>query len=109
MAIGNTLHLYWRYVIISIRAQLQYRASFIIQCLARFLISGIEVIGLAALFDRFGSLRGWALAEVGLFYGMIGVAFALAEAIGRGFDVFFRFIRTGDFDRLLLRPRSTAL
>ncbi|HEV2472719.1 MAG TPA: ABC-2 family transporter protein, partial [Chthonomonadales bacterium] len=37
------------------------------------------------------------------------VAFALAEGIGRGFDVFSNLVKSGDFDRLLLRPRSTVL
>jgi ABC-2 type transport system permease protein len=44
-----------------------------------------------------------------MFYGIIGIAFALAEAVPRGFDLFGRIIRAGDFDRILLRPRSAAL
>jgi ABC-2 type transport system permease protein len=35
--------------------------------------------------------------------------FALADGISRGFDQFGPMVRTGDFDRLLLRPRSTVL
>jgi ABC-2 type transport system permease protein len=46
---------------------------------------------------------------VALLYGMVNVAFALGEGIGRGFDVFPNLVKSGDFDRLLLRPRSTAL
>jgi len=61
------------------------------------------------MFDRFESLRGWRLGEVAIFYGMITVAFALAEAIGRGFDTFPRMVKSGEFDRVLLRPRYTTL
>ena len=61
------------------------------------------------LFDRFKQLRSWTLAEVALFYGLITTAFGLASMIGRGFDVFSRQIVSGDFDRVLLRPRSAAL
>jgi ABC-2 type transport system permease protein len=104
----NTLHLYRRYAAISIRAQMQYRTSFLLQSLSQLLLTGFEFLGLVALFTRFGSLRGWTLPEVGFFYGIIGVAFAIAEAIPRGFDVFSRTIRAGDFDRILLRPRSAA-
>ncbi len=39
---------------------------------------------------------------------MANVSFALSEAFGRGFDVFSGLVRTGEFDRLLLRPRSTT-
>ena len=71
--------------------------------------TGIEFLGIWALFDRFGSLRGWKLPEVAIFYGVANVAFAIAEALARGFDTFPNLVKSGDFDRLLLRPRSTAL
>ena len=74
------LRLYFRYLGISVRSQMQYRASFVMMAVGHFLVTGIEVVGIWALFDRFGSLRGWTLAEVGLFYGLIHVAFALADA-----------------------------
>ena len=35
--------------------------------------------------------------------------FALADAMSRGFDTFGTMVKSGDFDRLLTRPRSTAL
>ena len=105
----NALRLYSRYVGISIRAQMQYRASFIMFSLGHFVANGAEFLALWALFDRFGSLRGWTLGEVALFYGMISISFALAEAVARGFDNFAGTVRSGEFDRVLLRPRSTAL
>jgi len=47
---------------------------------------------------------------VALLYGVISVSFALADGLTRGFDVFgTQFVKTGDFDRLLVRPRSTVL
>jgi len=104
----NAVQLYFRYINISLRSQMQYRASFIMMTIAHFLITGIEIIGIWALFARFGSLRGWLLAEVALFYGMVNIAFSISQAAGRGFDVFSRLIKNGDFDRLLLRPRSTS-
>ena len=105
----DALALYGRYLGVSVRAQMQYRASFVLQTLGLFLVSVIEFLGVWALFDRFGSLRDWSLAEVALFYGVVNVAFSCAEAVARGFDVFGEFVKRGDFDRLLLRPRSTVL
>jgi ABC-2 type transport system permease protein len=104
----NAFSLYLRYIVISIRSQMQYRISFLIHVLSHFLVCGIEFLGLAALFHRFGTIEGWSLAEVGLFYGMISIAFAIAEAVPRGFDIMGRLIRNGDFDRILLRPRNAA-
>jgi ABC-2 type transport system permease protein len=105
----DATRLYFRYIGISIRSQMQYRASFVMLTLGRFLTTGIEIACIWVLFERFGSLKGWSLAEVALFYGLINVAFAIAESVGRGFDTFPGMVKGGDFDRLLLRPRSTAL
>ena len=105
----NSLRLYWRYVGVAIRCQMQYRASFVLFTIGHFLSSGIEIISIWALFARFKSLGGWQLPEVAFFYGMINIAFALAEGIGRGFDTFSNLVKSGDFDRLLLRPRGITL
>jgi len=37
------------------------------------------------------------------------VTYALCDAISHGFDQFAQTVKSGDFDRLLLRPRSTVL
>lgn len=104
----NWLRLYRRYVEISLRSQMQYRTSFLIHALAHFTVTGLEFLGFAAVFQRFGQIQGWTLPQMGLFYGIISVAFAIAEALPRGFDVFSNLIKSGDFDRILVRPRSAA-
>jgi ABC-2 type transport system permease protein len=106
----NGLALYGRYVAASIRGQMAYPAGLAIQSLASFLITVVEFIGVWALFHRFGQIAGWRLGEVALFYGLASVIFAISDAVTRGFDVFGQaFVKTGGFDRLLLRPRSPAL
>ena len=106
----NALRLYGRYAAASIRGQMQYPGSFLLLSLAQFANTAISFVGVWALFARFGRIGGWSLGEVALCYGVIGVAFALADTVSRGFDVFGpQFVKTGDFDRLLLRPRATAL
>jgi ABC-2 type transport system permease protein len=79
------------------------------QSIGSLLITGIEVLSMWALFARFGTVRGWAMPEVALFYGMISISFSLSEAVGRGFDLFSAMLKDGGFDRLLVRPRSTVL
>lgn len=105
----DALALYGRYLGISIRGQMQYRVSFLLASFGQFLATGIEFLGVWALFDRFGAIRGWSLAEVALFYGIANVAFAFADAFSTGFDQLGDFIRRGEFDRVLLRPRSAVL
>jgi ABC-2 type transport system permease protein len=101
--------LYLRYVAVSIRTQLQYPASFAMATFGHFLGTTVEFLGVLALFDRFGALSGWTLAEVAFFYGLADLTFAIADALGVGFATFGTLVKSGDFDRVLLRPRSAAL
>ncbi len=105
----DALRLYRRYLAISVRAQLTYRATFAMKAFGHLLVTGIEFIAIWALFARFGTLGGWTLPEVGLIYAIVDIAFAIAEATNRGFDKFGSILKAGDFDRMLLRPRSTVL
>jgi ABC-2 type transport system permease protein len=101
--------LYLRYVSLALRSQLQYRASLVMQLVGVLCITSVEFLGLVALFARFGQIRGWSLAQAALLYGMVEVSFAVSELTGRGLDTFGSLVLSGDFDRLLLRPRSTLL
>lgn len=106
---ADALRLLARYLGVSIRGQMQYRASFVMSALGQFFITGIEFLGVWALFDRFGHIEGWTLAEVSLFYGVVNVSFSFADALSMGFDKFSVSVKSGEFDRMLLRPRTTAL
>jgi len=106
----NGLVMYWRLVSQSVRAQLQYRLSFLLMSLGSFVVTAVEALGLWALFDRFGMLGQWTLPQVAFLFGLVNCVFAFTEALTRGFDVFgSEFVRTGEFDRVLLRPRTTVL
>src|SRR4030095_767738 len=106
----NAISLYFRLLALSVRAQMQYRVSFALMSMAQFVVTGVEMVGVWALFARFGSLIPWTLPQVALFYGVVNVGFAFTDAFARGFDLFgAQFVKTGNFDRLLLRPRSTVL
>lgn len=104
------LRLLLRLVAASLRAQAQYPGSTIMLTVGQFLGNGIELLALWALFDRFGNVQGWHFGEVAVFFGLVHMMFALADLICRGFDVLgTEFLRTGDFDRVLLRPRAATL
>lgn len=105
----TNLRLYTRYIGISIRSQMEYRVSFIMQTLAHFLVTILEFVAVWALFQRFENIRGWSFYEIAVFYGMISIAFSINDFLTRGFDIISRLIRTGELDRYLLRPRSTVL
>jgi ABC-2 type transport system permease protein len=105
----NAIRLYGRYAQLSLRRQLVRRAEAVLTAIGVFVITASEFFVVWALFDRFDQLRGWRLPEVALLYAMVSITWALADAIGRGFDGFASLVRTGEVDRLLLRPRSLVL
>lgn len=105
----DALRLWVAYAGASVRGQMQYRASFVVGVLGQFLATGIEFIAVWTLFDRFGALDDWSLAEVGVFYGVAHTAIALADMLSTGFDRAGRLIGEGLLDRVLLRPRTTVL
>ena len=88
---------------------MQYKASFIMQSIGQFLMFGIEFLAIWTLFDRFHTLMGWTLPEVGFLYGFISIVFSLADAGSKGFEMVPTLIRTGEMDRILLRPLSPLL
>ena len=106
----NAIFLLTRYFSASIRGQLQYPTSTLMLTGGQFLSTVIDIFAAWALFARFGPIQGWTFGDVAMFFGMISVSFAIADFLSRGFDMFgAHFVRTGDFDRVLLRPRSATL
>jgi ABC-2 type transport system permease protein len=104
----NSLCLYFRYIGVSIRSQMQYKASFIVLSVGELIVQSTECLAIWALFDRFKFINGWTFPEIAMLYGIVHIAFALSQAVARGFDMFGNLVKSGDFDRLLLRPRSTS-
>jgi ABC-2 type transport system permease protein len=88
---------------------MQYRASFVMFSIGTFGVTFVEFVGILVRFERFGTLQGWHLLEVAFLYDLVNVAFTVADSGTRGFDHFGSMVKASDFDRLLLRPRPTAL
>ena len=106
----NEFVLLGSYIRNCLRAQMLYPTAFLLRLSTQFLVTIVEFGGLFALFARFGHIKGWTFAEVALFYGIVSTAFSLCDMSARGFDMFGpQFIKTGDFDRVLLRPRSATV
>jgi len=106
----SDVRLLLRLIAASLRAQAQYPASAIMLTLGQFTGTVIEIVAVWALFDRFGNVHGWQFGEVAVFYGIVNIMFSIADVLTRGFEVLgTEFLRTGEFDRVLLRPRAVTL
>jgi ABC-2 type transport system permease protein len=88
---------------------MQYRTSFWLLSFGQFFIPFTVFAGLYFLFERFGQIKGWEFFEVALCFAVIHMAFATSECFARGYDAFSSLVVNGEFDRVLVRPRSTVV
>lgn len=105
----GAFRLYCHFISVIIRCKMQYKKSFIMYTIGAFLVSFNVFVGIFFLFRRFTNIKGFTYTEVLLCYSIVLMAFTLAEMFARGFDTFPDLVRTGGFDRVLLRPRGIML
>jgi ABC-2 type transport system permease protein len=104
----SELALYTRYLRINFLSGLQYK-GWVMQIVNVLFTVITDPIDVLLLFARFGPIGAWGVERVMLVYGISLTSFGLAELFSRGYDAFPWQIRTGAFDRILLRPRSTMV
>ena len=100
------MKLYFKYVSMLLKCQMQYKVSFILTVIGQFLVSFTTFLGLYFMFSRFNSVNGFTFSEVILCFSIVLMAFSITECFVRGFDVFPQLIKTGNLDRILVRPRN---
>lgn len=103
------MKLYLKYILLMLKSQLQYKASFFMTVFTQLMIPFIALAGIYLLFHRFGSIKGWEVYEIFLCYSVIGASFAISTCMARGFDSFAGLVRNAGFDRILVRPRGTVI
>ncbi len=102
----KALSLYFKLIRMNFLTGLQYK-GWPIMMLQVMIVVITDPIGLIFMFSRFGSIGAWSFHRILLIYAVAVTSFGLAETFCRGFDYFpWRMIRSGDFDRVLLRPGS---
>jgi ABC-2 type transport system permease protein len=105
----NPLRIYLRHIRLHILSQLEYRGWWLMG-LQTLVVAATEVLAAFLLSARFGAVGEWTLERMVLVYALAVTAFGIAESFYRGFDYFpWRMIRSGGFDRLLLRPCSLTV
>ncbi len=100
------MKLYLKYVSMLLKCQMQYKASFIMTILGQFLVSFTTFLGIYFMFSRFNNINGFTFPEVLLCFSIVLMAFSITECFVRGFDVFPQLIKSGNLDRILVRPRN---
>lgn len=107
--ISRSIRLYLHYVSINVRSMMQYKTSFFLTAVGQFLVSFNVFLGIFFLFQRFSKVEDFTYSEVLLCFSIVLLEFSIAEMIFRGFDTFPGMVRRGEFDRVMVRPRSAIL
>ena len=103
------MSLYFKFMKIHFKSELQYKMSFILSFLSQFLVFFSYYFTIICLFDKFSNIKGFTLYQVLLTFGIIHFGFSFCETFFRGVDTFDDLILQGTFDRLLLRPQNILL
>jgi len=97
--------LYGLFFIQRMKILMEYRMNFFIGAFSFVLVQSVGLVGLWAIMRQVPSLNGWTFPEMLFIYGLIHLAKSLMHmfadnlwTIGHG------YIRTGGFDRFLVRP-----
>jgi ABC-2 type transport system permease protein len=96
--------LYLHLIAARVRAQLQYRRSFLLQIAGSFLLTFGDFLAIWVIFTHLPRLDGWSLGEVALLYGMSATSFSLTDLFIGHLDELADWILRGEFDAVLTRP-----
>lgn len=103
------MKLYGKFFVMHLKSIMEYKTSFVLSCIGQFFVSFNVFLGMYFMFQRFHNIEGFTYNEILLCFGITLMEFSLAESVARGFDTFDGMVRQGDFDRVLVRPRSEIL
>lgn len=98
--------LYVAFVRCLLKSWSQYRADFVITFISSILLSGSRLFFLTLVFANIRQLQGWSFNEILLIWGLMVTSTTLANTF---LDVPHRilwYVRSGELDRLLIRPAS---
>lgn len=100
----------WRRLVgARIRADWQYRMSFLLFLASQATIAVFDLAVIAVLFGHVDSIAGWSGREVVLLFGLATLPFGVADVVVSPVEMASRHIKAGSFDRFLLRPVPTLI
>ncbi len=109
MKIRENIKLYVKYASVCTQSIMQYKLSFFLMIIARFILAFCELIAIKFLFTGFTQIKGYTYGDVLLCFSIIQMSFTFAELFGNGFKAFSGTVKGGEFDRMMVRPCSLIL
>lgn len=105
----NGLKLYALLIRASIRSRMQYKFNFMFSSLMAALLNVAEFLMIAVIMLKFGSIKGWSLAEVGYLYSVLILSRSIYRMLASDVHHLEKYLVSGDLDQLLIRPLPLLL
>jgi ABC-2 type transport system permease protein len=97
--------LYWLFLIQRLKTLMEYRANFLIGASSTIFLQASGLLTIWVVMRQVPSLNGWSFEEVLLIYGLVTLAKSINHMFADNLWTIGRvYIRTGGFDRFLVRP-----
>lgn len=98
-------NLYWQFLLMRFKILMEYRINFLIGASSTIFLQIAGLLTIWVVMSQVPSLNGWSLSEVLLIYGLITLAKSINHMFADNLWTIGRqYIRTGSFDRFLVRP-----
>ena len=101
--------MYKKYLSMHLKSSFEYRTNLFYVAVSQMLVTMAEIISVYLLFAQFDSVGEWGFYETALMFGIINMCYSLVECFARGYDSFAKLVKSGDFDRMLVRPVNIHL
>ncbi|HWI62168.1 MAG TPA: ABC-2 family transporter protein [Symbiobacteriaceae bacterium] len=96
--------LYFRLLGAGLRARLQYKFDFLVTTVLYALITAIDFLIVAAILYKYKQVSGWDIYEIAMLSGLSSASNGLFRVFGAELTMFERYLVTGEYDSLLIRP-----
>src|SRR5512146_2100069 len=93
----------------SVRSEMAERGAFIMRVMLMAVNNAIFFTFWIVLLSRVPRIRGYALGDVAVLYGIVAVANGIAVFVAGGVQYLARVIHDGELDALIAQPKPTLL
>ncbi|MBQ3583381.1 MAG: ABC-2 family transporter protein [Lachnospiraceae bacterium] len=105
----DLFELYKEYASAGIKTRFQYGLDAFIVTMAVFVRESVCILAMAFTLMKFHNLDGWNIKEMMFLFSIMAITYGLLVAFFMVFRDLPDWIKHGDFDRILLRPRGIFL
>ncbi len=103
---SDTIHMIGMYIKTTMKSWFQYKIDAILRSVAVFLRESTGIIVVYFTLLKFNNLNGWDMYEMLFLFSLIFLTYGILIIFFTGLRDFGHTVRTGNFDRFILRPRG---